>query len=84
MRNFTLLIDHHDRCLIFTVETVYNDFLRETYYCVTLNEHAQFIVAWDEEKGSLAIQGPAPYIAKEVESMLTASILYETLGGEID
>lgn len=57
-----------------TFEPVRNDILEELYYLVTINGSEPFIMAYDNEKLQLVVQGAAPYIARDFENELSGII----------
>lgn len=74
--SFHIELSAWGKTFIFHVQPVHADILwGELFYIVSCNDFAPFIMAYDFEGCSgFAIQGAAPYIAKEYEYVLSNAI----------
>lgn len=57
----------------FSIEPIRDEILNELYYLVSWQE-MYFVMAYDNERLQLAVQGEAPYIARLLENELSSYI----------
>jgi len=77
---FTRKIEHVSGVQKFEFERVYIDILRETCYVIHVSIHEKvyyFLMRYDVNELQLVIEGPAPYIAKDLEFALSREIQWE-------